>query len=157
MPFRSSLVLSHLVVLFLFFHSVVSDSLQPHGLQHTKLPCPSLSPEVCTDSCPLSQWCHPTISPSVAPLLLLPSIFPSLRVGKIEGSSVLSYIETPSKITEFCLHQLQNTREKVGGILDETDQTRLLFAGHLFIQSHIPFEKQISDWFLLCAQFCVWC
>ena len=119
MPFRSSLVFSHLVVLFLFFHSVVSDSLQPHGLQHTKLPCPSLSPEVCTDSCPLSQWCHPTISPSVAPLLLLPSIFPSLRVGKIEGSSVLSYIETPSKITEFCLHQLQNTREKVGGILDE--------------------------------------
>ena len=40
---------------------------QPHGLQHTRLPCPSLSPGVCLNSCPLSQWCHPTISSSVAP------------------------------------------------------------------------------------------
>ena len=62
---------------FLFSHYVMSDSLQPHGLQHTRLPCPSLSPGVCSDSCPLSQWCHPTISSSVA---LLSSIFPSLRV-----------------------------------------------------------------------------
>ena len=60
----------------------MSKSLQPRGLQHTRLPCPSLSPTVCSDSCPLSQWwvmpsnhlilCHP--------LLLLPSIFPSIRV-----------------------------------------------------------------------------
>ena len=41
---------------------VMSSSLQPHGLQHARLPCPSLSPEVCSDLCPLSQWCHPTIS-----------------------------------------------------------------------------------------------
>ena len=40
--------------------------LQPHGLQHTRLPCPSLSPKVCSNSCPLSQWCHPTISSSAA-------------------------------------------------------------------------------------------
>ena len=45
----------------LFSHSVMSDSLRPHGLQHTRLPCPSLSPRVCTDSCPLSRWCHPNI------------------------------------------------------------------------------------------------
>ena len=37
-----------------------------HGLQHTRLPCPSLSPRVCSNSCPLSQWCHPTISSSAA-------------------------------------------------------------------------------------------
>ena len=42
-------------------------SLWPHGLQHTRLPCPSLSPGVYLDSCPLSQWCHPTISSSVVP------------------------------------------------------------------------------------------
>ena len=54
------------------------NSLQPHGLQHARLPCPSPSPGVCSNSCPLSQWCHPTISFSVAPLLLLPSIFPSI-------------------------------------------------------------------------------
>ena len=45
----------------------MSNSLRPHGLQHARLPCLSLSPGVCSNSCPLSQWCHPTISSSVAP------------------------------------------------------------------------------------------
>ena len=45
----------------------MSDSLQPHGLQHTSLPCPTPYPGVCSNSCPLSQWGHPTISSSVAP------------------------------------------------------------------------------------------
>ena len=48
------------------FCSVVSDSLWPHGLQHHRPPCPSLSPGVCSNSCPLSRWCHPTISSSAA-------------------------------------------------------------------------------------------
>ena len=48
----------------------MSDSLQPNGLQHTRPPCPSLSPRVCSDSCPLNQWCHPGISSSAHPLLL---------------------------------------------------------------------------------------
>ena len=52
-------------VLLLFGRSVVSGSLQPHGLQHTRLPCPSSSPGVCSNSCPLSQWVHPTISSTV--------------------------------------------------------------------------------------------
>ena len=55
---------------FFFFlcgccHSVVSNSLWPHGQHYCRLPCPSLSPWVCLNSCPLSQWCHPTISSSV--------------------------------------------------------------------------------------------
>ena len=45
----------------------MSDSLQPHGLQHARLPCPSPSPRVCSNSCPLSWWSHPTMSPSVVP------------------------------------------------------------------------------------------
>ena len=45
----------------------MSDSLWPHKLQHTGLPCPPLSPGVCANSCPLSQWCHPTLSSSVVP------------------------------------------------------------------------------------------
>ena len=45
----------------------MSDSLWPHGLQHTGLPCPSLSPRVCSNSCPLKWWCYPTISSSVIP------------------------------------------------------------------------------------------
>ena len=49
-----------------FSHLVVSDSLRPHELQH-RVPCPSLSPGACSNSCPLSWWCHPTISFSVIP------------------------------------------------------------------------------------------
>ena len=50
-----------------FSHSVVCKSLWPHGLQHTRLPCPSPTPGGCSNSCPLSRWCHPTISSSVIP------------------------------------------------------------------------------------------
>ena len=51
--------------------AVLSDTLRSHGLQHTRLPCPSLSPGVCPNSSPLSWWCHPTISSSVDPLFAL--------------------------------------------------------------------------------------
>ena len=61
-----------------FCRSVMSDSLRYHVLQHARLPCPSPTPRACSNSCPLSQWCYPTIS-SCHPLLLLPSIFPSIR------------------------------------------------------------------------------
>ena len=47
--------------------SVVSDSATPYGLQHARPPCPSLTPGVYSNSCPLSQWCHPTFSSSVVP------------------------------------------------------------------------------------------
>ena len=50
------------------FSSVISDSLWPHGLQHARLPCPSPTLGTCSNSCPLSQWYHPTISSSVIPL-----------------------------------------------------------------------------------------
>ena len=51
-----------------FSRSVMSTSFQPHGLQHARLPCPSPTPGTCSNSCLSSQWCHPTISPSVIPL-----------------------------------------------------------------------------------------
>ena len=54
-------------LLMLFSHSVMSDSSRPCGLQHTRLLCSSPSPGACSNSCPLSQWCHTTISFSVAP------------------------------------------------------------------------------------------
>ena len=60
------------------------NSFQLHELQCSRLPHPSISPTVCSDSCPLSQWYHPTISSSVVPFLLLPSIFPSIRVFSSE-------------------------------------------------------------------------
>ena len=50
-----------------FIHSVVSNSLWPHGLQHARLPCPSPTPGAYSNSCPLSWWCHPTITSSAVP------------------------------------------------------------------------------------------
>ena len=69
--------------------SVMSDFLQPHGLQHARPPCPSPTPRVYSNSCPLSQWCHPTISSSVVPFSSCPQTFP-------ESGSFLMYQFFPS-------------------------------------------------------------
>ena len=60
-----------------FSHSVVSDPLWPHGLQHTRPPCPSPAPGVYSNSCPLSRWCHPNISSSVIPFSSCLQSFPA--------------------------------------------------------------------------------
>ena len=57
--------------------SVVSDSLQPHELQHARHPCPLLSPRVRSTSCPLSRWCHPTVSCFITPFSSCPQSFPA--------------------------------------------------------------------------------
>ena len=69
---------------FQFSHSVLSDSLQPHGLQHARPPCPSPTPRVYSDSCPLSWWCHPTTSSTVIPF------FSSLQSSPASGSLPMS-------------------------------------------------------------------
>ena len=84
--FPASLQWTSLLLFLLFSHSVMSDSLQPHGLQHSRPACPLPTPGACSDSCPLSQWCIPTISSSVS-LFLLPSVFASSRVFFQWGSS----------------------------------------------------------------------
>ena len=61
----------------LFSRSVMSDSLWPHGLPHARLPCPSPSPGACSNSCLLSQWCHPIISSSVVPFSSCLQSFPA--------------------------------------------------------------------------------
>ena len=58
----------------------MSDFLWPHGMQHARPPCSSPTPGVYSNSCPLSQWCHPTISSSVVPFSSCPQSFPSIRV-----------------------------------------------------------------------------
>ena len=92
--FSKHLWLLKVVTLFLFFvtedsdwqtffssvqfcHSVVSDSLRPHELQHTRPPCPSPTPRVYSNSCPSSRWCHPAISSSVIPFSSCPQPLPT--------------------------------------------------------------------------------
>ena len=77
-----------------FCCSVLSDSLWPHWLQHTRLPCPSPTPGACSNSCPLSWWCHPTISSSVIPFssclqsFPAPGSFPMSQFFKSGGQSI---------------------------------------------------------------------
>ena len=72
----------------------MSDSLLPHGLQHTRLPCSSLSPGVCSDSCSLIRWCHPTISSFVIPFsscsqsFLTSESFPKSPLFSSDGQSI---------------------------------------------------------------------
>ena len=61
----------------LFSRSVMSDSLRPHEPQHARPPCPSPTPRAYPNSCPLSQWCHQTISSSVIPFSSCPQSFPA--------------------------------------------------------------------------------
>ena len=83
----------HFALLLLLSCSVVSDSLWPHRQQHARLPCPSLSPRVCSNSCPLSQWRHPTISSSIIPFSCLQSFpasgsFPNSLLFASGGQSI---------------------------------------------------------------------
>ena len=71
-----------------FSRSVVSDSLQPHGPQHARPPCPSSTARVYPNSCSLSQWCHPTISSSVVLFSFYPQSFPA------SGSFQMSHLFT---------------------------------------------------------------
>ena len=94
-----SIILTHSVQIS---RSVVSNALQPHGLPHTSLPCPSPTPRTCLNSCPLSQWCHPTISSSSSPsppafnlsqhqglFLWISSLHQVAKVGASASASVL--------------------------------------------------------------------
>ena len=69
-----------------FSRSVMSNSLGPHESQHARPPCPSPTPRVYLNSCPLSQWCHQAISSSVVPFLSCPPIPPSIRVFSKEST-----------------------------------------------------------------------
>ena len=130
-----------------FSCSVISNSFQPHGLQHARLLCPSPSPGVCSNSCPLSQWCYLTISSSVIPfscLLSLPvsgsisesQFFPSVgqSIGVSDSASVL-----PMNIQDWFP-------------LGLTDLISLLSKGlsRVFpittVQKHQFFSAQLSLW-----------
>ena len=79
-----------------FSCSVMSDSLWPHGLQHTRPPCPPPTPWVHSNSCPLSQWCHPTISSSVIFFSSCPQSFPA------SGSFPRSQLFTSKVLEQGC-------------------------------------------------------
>ena len=80
--------------------SVVSDCLRPHELQHTRLPCPSPSHRACSNSCPLSWWCHPTISSSVVPSP------PAFNLSQHQG--LFKWVSSSNQVDKVLEFQLQH-------------------------------------------------
>ena len=89
---------NYLVVSVLCCCSVMSNSLRPHGMQHARLPCSSPSPRACSNSCPSSWWCHPTISFVISFSFCL-KIFPASRIFSIVGS-----LHHVAKVLELQVH-----------------------------------------------------
>ena len=91
-------------LLLFFSRSVMSDSLRSHGLQHARLSCPLSSPGFCSNSCPLSQWCHPTISSSVYPFSSCPQSFPaseSFPGLMLDSKAMPKNVQTTTQLHSF--------------------------------------------------------
>ena len=136
-------IISHSVQ---FSRSVVSDSLRPHELQHTRPPCPSPTPRVRSDSHPSSQWCHPAISSSVVPFSSCPQPLPaseSFPVSQLWGgqctgvsalASFLPKIALSNSPLSGCSTVYQLTYWKIFGCLQvlpglDESQARIKIAG----------------------------
>ena len=90
----------HMYFLVQFSHSVVSDSLRPHGLQHARPPCPSPSPRACSNSRPSSQRCHPTTSSSVVPSPPAPNLS--------QHQSLFQWVSSSHQVARVLEFQLQH-------------------------------------------------
>ena len=134
----------------LFSCKVVSDSLGPHGLQHTSLPCPSLSPRICLSSCPVNQWWHPTHLIFCCHLLFLLSVFPSIR----DFSNELAVCIRWPKYWSFSF-SISPSKEYSGLISFKSDWFDLLaFQGTL--KSLLHYHSSKASIFLCSAFFIVW-
>ena len=112
----------------------MSDFLQPHGLQHARLPCPSPTPGACSNSCPLSRWCHPTISSSFVPFSCPQSFpasgsFPMSRLFASGGQSIgVSASVLPMNIQGWFPLGLTNPGISLEGMMLKL---KLQYFGHL--------------------------
>ena len=130
-----------------FSHSVMSDSLRPHGLQHARLPCLSLTPAAYSNSCPLSQWCHPTISSSVVHFSSCPQSlpasesFPMRQLIAWDGQSI-----GVSALASFLSKNTQDwsPSEWTGWIFLQSNGLSRVFSNNT-VQKHQFFGTQLSS------------
>ena len=130
-----------------FSHSVVSDSLRPHELQHARPPCPSLIPGVHSDSCPLSQWCYPAISSSVVRFFSCPQSLPAS--GSFPMSQLFAWGGQSTGVSALASFLPKNTQdlspsEWTGWIsLQSKGLSRVL--SNTTVQKHQFFGAQLSS------------
>ena len=131
-----------------FSHSVVSNSLQPHGLQHARPPCPSPTPGACSDSCPSSRWCHPTISSSVVLFSSHLRSFPTL--GSFQMSRFFASGSQSIGVSVSALVLPMNIQDWsplgwTGWISLQSKRHSRIFS-NITVQKHQFFSAQLSLW-----------
>ena len=142
---NQSLNLELSMLLLLFNHSVTSSYLRLHWLHHVRLPCPSPSPAVWSNSCPLNQWCHSTTSSFCCPLLLLLSIFltsKSILISKLFASGSQSIGASASASV---LHMTIQSWFPLGLIFSQSKGLSRVFSSTT-VQKHQFFGAQPSLW-----------
>ena len=156
-------------LLLLFSSLFMSESLWPHRLQHARLPCPSLTPRVCSNSCPLSPWRHPTISSSISPFSFCPQSFQasesfpmswhftsdSQSIGASASASVLPMNMQgwfPLGLIGFISLQSKGpSRVFSSTMLESIDSSVLsLFYGLTLISTHDYWKNHSFDYMALC-------
>ena len=131
-----------------FSHSVMSNSLWTHGLQHDRLPCPSPTPGACSNSCPSSQWCHPTSSSSVVPLSSC--LQSSLASGSFQMNQFFASsgqnIEASASTSVLPMNiQAWSPLEWTGLISSQSKALSRVFS-NTTVQKHQFFGTQLSLW-----------
>ena len=140
-----------MALLLLFNCSVVSNSLPHHGLQHARLPCPSLSPRVFSNSCPLSQWCHPTILFSVTPFSSSPQSFqhqgPFHWVGSSMGLVPLQEGGKDTRVSSLCYVRIQTGGNQAMDFAREPNQPAPLILDYqpLELREFLLFKPPVYD------------
>ena len=133
-----------------FSHSVVSDSLRPHGLQHARPPCPSPITGVHPNPCPLSRWCHPTISSSVVPFSSCPQSFPapgSFPVNQLFTSGGWS-IRVSASISVLPMNTQDSSPLGWTGWISLQSKGLSRVFSNTTVQKHQFFCAQLSFWVL---------
>jgi len=129
-----------------FSCSVVSNSLWPHRLQHARLPCPSPTPVVYSNSCPLSWWCHPTISSSVIPFSSCLQFFPasgSFQISQLLASGGQSIAASTSASVLAMNIQYWFPLGWIGWISLQSKGLSRIFS-NTTVQKHTFFGAQLS-------------
>ena len=131
-----------------FSCSVMSDSFRPHGLQHTRPPCPSLTPGVYPNPCPSSQWCHPTISSSVVPFSSCLQSFPAS--GSFQMSQLFTSGGQSIRVSASTSVLSMNTQDWcplgwTGWISLQSKGLSRVFS-NTTVQKHQFFGAQLSLW-----------
>ena len=130
-----------------FSSSVVSNSLRPHEPQHARPPCPSPTPGVYPNSCPLSQWCHPTISSSVGPFSSCPQSLPAS--GSFPMSQLFTWGGQSTGVSASTLVLPMNTQNwyplgRTGWISLQSKGLSRVFS-NTTVQKHQFFSAQLSS------------